>query len=206
MIHFNVNRIKLAGLIACGTCLVMLGLWALFIRTTKNHMNTDQVNLEETKRKINFCLRTINNQDQVLIDLEESNQRLAKKETMGVASGDIYLWIVNLLLDMQKSNVVEFLEFDQPRIADLTIAPLLPYQAAYCRVRGIGRYHEFGKFLESFENRYPLIRLLRLELEPASDMRSNPNLPGKLSVDMEFLVLVKLSKTNDVVKPTSPKR
>jgi len=193
---YTKSRIRLAGFIACGACLSLMILWGIIIRPTQNHIKTLHDNLTETKRKIEFSQRAVNNTDRMNADLEDSNQRLNQKENRGVASGDIYLWVVNLLLEMQTTNSVEFREFEQPRIGDLTMGPWIPYHAAMCRVRGIGRYHELGKFLANFENRYPLIRLLKLELEPASDFRVDPNLPGKLTIDMEFIVLVKPPKTN----------
>jgi hypothetical protein len=97
---FDKPRNRYAGYVAGAAFLTICCLWGFIIRPMQNHIKTAVSHLNETKRKIELSQRAINNLDRVNVDLEDSNQRLKKKESLGVGSGDIYLWMVNLLLDL----------------------------------------------------------------------------------------------------------
>jgi len=60
-------------------------------------------------------------------------------------------------------------------------------------VRGTAYYHDLGKFIADFENAFPYVRLLNLEMEPVGlpSPASNPEEQEKLSFKMDIVTLIK---------------
>jgi hypothetical protein len=69
--------------------------------------------------------------------------------------------------------------------------PKFPYKAVQFSLRGTAYFHDFGKFLADFENRFPYLRVQNLELEPAATTSANNTEDAeKLSFRLEIVTLV----------------
>jgi hypothetical protein len=81
---------------------------------------------------------------------------------------------------------------------DMAMIPEFPYKAASYTFSGTAYYHDLGKYLADWENQFPYMRVLSLEMVPdepagvtsASDERE------RLSFNFEVSALVKPPKRN----------
>ena len=77
--------------------------------------------------------------------------------------------------------------------------PQFPYEAAIFSVRGTAYYHQFGKFLADFENRFPYFRVQNLilgagsgsESAAGSDATATRTGDEKLNFSMVVIALIK---------------
>jgi hypothetical protein len=83
---------------------------------------------------------------------------------------------------------VEIPEIGQPVLGDPDLVPGLPYKQIRVHIRGIGYYHDIGKFICDLENKYPHLRVINLALEPASQA---DNSSEKLAFQADIVALVK---------------
>jgi len=79
----------------------------------------------------------------------------------------------------------------KPHIGEFEFYPKLPNKVAGFPIAGTAYYHDFGKFLATFENTFPYMRVQRLVLEPAPAGRTAGDDGEKLAFKMEVLALVK---------------
>lgn len=184
---------KRRSLVALSVAPVVLiaALWWLVIAPLRATVKADIERLAEVEGKLQNARRAIQISEQIDTELREANRRTEALE-QGMAQGDCYRWLLRALLAFQGPFEVQITQVEQPvLLPDIPLPPKVPYKAATCIVTGVGAYHAFGAFLAEFENRYPLIRLQSLELEPAPYIETDPKAPGKLTFKLKLLVLVK---------------
>lgn len=97
-----------------------------------------------------------------------AQQAFLDKSEQGMASGDIYLWLINTLNDFNATRRVAIADFQRESLGVAGLLPNFPYQAALFPIRGSGYFHDIGRFLADFENAFPFFRVQNLELSPAS--------------------------------------
>ena len=79
----------------------------------------------------------------------------------------------------------------------MTMIPEFPYKAATYRVGGTAYYHDLGKFLAEFENYFPYMRVLNLDLGPEEGTAAGTGEEReKLVFSFEVAALVKPPKKN----------
>jgi Tfp pilus assembly protein PilO len=104
-----------------------------------------------------------------------------------MATGDIYAWTLDTVRHFKASYKVELPEIGQPSLGPVDIIPGFPYQQLRFNISGTGYYHDIGKFIADFENRYPHMRVVNLDMTPiGSDTE-------KLSFRADIVALVKSS-------------
>lgn len=113
-----------------------------------------------------------------------SGKLSALEETM--ASRDVYSWMVDMLRHLKQSYKVDIPQVAQPIVGDVNLLPKFPYKQATLKIFGTARYHELGRFLADFENHFPHVRLLNLDISPASAAGEN----GLLSFNIDIVILV----------------
>jgi hypothetical protein len=126
---------------------------------------------------------------QIEADLASSGQKLAELES-DVASGDLYSWAINTIRAFKAPYKVEIPQVSPVSSpADVDLLPGFPYKQARFVLTGTAHYHDFGRFVADFENQFPHIRVLNLNLEPnASPL---PDEQETVSFRMEIAALVK---------------
>jgi Tfp pilus assembly protein PilO len=116
-----------------------------------------------------------------LTDLASS---LANEES-DMATGDVYVWTIDTMRHFKLNYRVDVPEIGQPVVGDVDILAHFPYRQLKFTIRGTGYYHDIGKFIADFENKYPHMRVLNLDLQPIGAGTE------KLGFSMDIVALVK---------------
>jgi hypothetical protein len=82
---------------------------------------------------------------------------------------------------------VELPEIGQPNEGSMELLPNFPYQQLRFNIGGTGYYHDIGKFIADFENRYPHMRVVNLDMAPVGSDSE------KLAFRADIVALVKSS-------------
>ena len=119
-------------------------------------------------------------------ELAVTSKRLGDLED-AMASRDVYSWVVTLLRQFkQPYKNVDIPQVSRPTVGDMDLFPKFPYKQATMRISGTAYYYDLGRFIADFENEYPYIRVLNLEVHPASAS----NQRGLLSFEFDIATLV----------------
>jgi Tfp pilus assembly protein PilO len=127
---------------------------------------------------------TIKQSDTMAGKLANVTDSLADAER-DVASGDIYAWTIDTIRHFKTDYKVDVPEVGQPSMSDVDLLPHFPYRQLKFTLRGTGYYHDIGKFIADFENKFPHMRVVNLDLEPVGDGSE------KLWFRMDIVALVK---------------
>ena len=176
-------------LVAVVTLAVLGGLWFGLISFQKQNLRSCAERKEAVDRKLKQVKQMIENADKVEAELGEGRAKLAKFEE-GMASGDTYSWAVNTIRQFKLSYKIEIPQFGQidgPK--DVSLLAQFPYKQVSLAVGGKAYFQDFGRFITDFENQFPHIRILNLNLEPISSLVSTER--EMLSFRMEIAALVK---------------
>jgi Tfp pilus assembly protein PilO len=177
-------------LISLGTAICALVLWYVVIKAQQNARDTVRKEILEQQSKVENAQRLLTSTTEVQKQLELSTKELKSLEE-GMASGDMYSWIILTINKFRADRKVEIPQFSREVPTDVGVMPKFPYRAALFNVRGTAYFHDFGKFLADFENTFPYIRVQNLELEPAaSSSATSTGDPEKLAFKMEIVTLI----------------
>jgi hypothetical protein len=131
--------------------------------------------------------------DRVIQQADSSAKQLASLASQlstneeDMATGDIYQWTLDTMRHFKiHYNKVDVPDIGQPSVGDMDLLPHFPYKQLTFNVRGTGYYHDIGKFIADFENKYPHMRVVGLQMAPANDGE-------KLSFNVNIVALVKSS-------------
>ena len=172
---------------------LLFGLWFGLIRNQQQKLSALAEQRDEAERKASRMQAAIKNASQVEADLGEASAKVQKMEA-GMATGDLYAWVINMIKDFKqpyKVEIPQFSQIDGPR--DVTLLAKFPYKQATLAVGGTALFPDLGRFLADFENQFPYFRIQNLIIEPATGL--NPGDREKLSFRMEIVVLVKPETT-----------
>lgn len=124
-------------------------------------------------------------------ELAQTMEKLNALES-GMASGDLYSWTINAVrafrADYPKVEIPQF--GPSAEAEDMNLFPKFPYKQATLTVAGKAHYHDLGLFLADFENRFPHIRILNLDLKLNTEL-AGPADREKLAFSMNIVTLVK---------------
>jgi hypothetical protein len=104
-----------------------------------------------------------------------------------MATGDIYAWTLDTIRHFKAGYKVEIPEIGQPADGPMELLPNFPYQQLRFSINGTGYYHDVGRFIADFENRYPHMRVVNLDMGPIG----NGNVGEKLAFRADIVALVK---------------
>ena len=124
--------------------------------------------------------------------LAQQQAALASAE-QGMATGDIYLWLINSLNDFNAARRVAIADFQRESLGDAGLLPNFPYKAALFPIKGSGYFHDIGRFLADFENAFPYARVQNLDLSPASKAGSAAD-DERLDFSFQIVALIKPSE------------
>src|SRR5262249_42022576 len=148
----------------------------------KLHLIAAKRKVAEVKR--DFEQKAIRDSGRVEANLADSSKKLADLES-GMASGDLYSWVINTIRQFKapyKIEIQQFSQIDGPK--DMPMFPYYPYQQATLTVGGTAYFHDFGRFIADFENQFPYFRILNLDLEPQPALNTGGD-REKLSFKMD---------------------
>jgi hypothetical protein len=131
---------------------------------------------------------SIRNTSSLDSQLAVEGQKLADLEE-NMASGDLYSWMVNTLRQFKLSYKIDIPQFSTIATADMNMLPKFPYKQATMTINGTAYFHDLGRFVADFENRFPQIRIQNLDIQPASGLTQTDH--EKLTFKMDIVALIK---------------
>jgi hypothetical protein len=181
------NRLILIGL---GTTVIIAAIWQGLVATQKNSLERMVQQISDKRNKVENAQRLVNSTAQIQRNFEVTNEKLKAIEN-DMASGDMYSWIILMVNRFREGYKVEIPQFSREVPCEVGMFSKFPYKAALFTLRGNAYFHDFGKFLADFENRFPYIRVQNLTLEPAVSSSANNTADSeKLAFQMELVTLI----------------
>lgn len=172
------------------TLALMAGLWYGLIGSQKKTIQEIARQTTEQQAKVNNAKRLVNSITELKAKAEASDARIRAIE-QGMASGDMYSWIILTVNKFRADRKVEIPQFSREVATEVAVLPKFPYKAALFNLRGSAHYHEFGKFIADFENAFPFLRVQNVELEPAGETSANQSAEAeRLAFKMEVVALI----------------
>jgi Tfp pilus assembly protein PilO len=130
----------------------------------------------------------VKNTVRIQSDLAEAKQNLSQMESDIGPAGDLYSWLISTIRSFKVPYKVEIPQYSQiGQTTDTAMLPGFPYKQASMTVAGKAHYHDLGRFVADFENKFPHIRILNLAL----DVDGNPQEVEMLAFRMDIVTLVK---------------
>jgi hypothetical protein len=187
------NRIMLIGI---GTVAAAIGIWQAMIVAQQASFRDLEKRIADQKSRLDGAQRLVDSQAQLQRDLEAASGKLKVAEAE-MASGDMYSWVIQTVNKFREGYKVEIPQYSRETPCEVGVIPQFPYKAVMFSLKGSAHFHEFGRFLADFENRFPYLRVQKLELDPMGV--SSSTAPGrtvdadeaeKLAFKMEVVALV----------------
>jgi Tfp pilus assembly protein PilO len=168
--------------------LVCLGGWGFgLIRMQYSSLRQLSENKVAAEKKLSLMRDAVKQSDRLAQDLVDSKKTLAEMES-DVASGDLYSWIITTIRRFRAPYKVE-IPSQSPisPVTDVNLLANFPYKQTSINVTGTAHYHDLGRFVADFENQFPHMRLVNLNL----DLDGGSTQPEMLAFRMEIVTLVK---------------
>jgi hypothetical protein len=175
--------------------LIATGLYSGLIRFQQARLR--DLGLEKLKadRKSNQINETTRSSVKIEADLVEVSKQLAIREN-DMAADDLYASMINLIRNFKEPYQVDIKQFTSKGMADMNLFPKYPYKQFTVSLVGSAYYHDIGKFIADFENRFRSTRILNLDLVPETSQDKE-----KLIFRMDIVSLVKPSGSSIDKKP-----
>ena len=163
--------------------LIVFGL----IRPQMEGISNTKEKIKAAQDKLQSVHDAIQKANEISLQLADVNSTLSRAEE-DMASGDVFLWTIDTVRNFKADYKVEIPTVGQPVKSDVDLLGHFPYKQAKFTVNGSAYYHDFGKFIAAFENKYPHIRVVNISLEPTSEAGASGE---KLAFSMELIALIK---------------
>jgi len=139
-----------------------------------------------TRSHLQIVKDTAQESDKIATDLANVTYSLNDAEE-DMATGDIYAWTIDTIRHFKTGYKLDIPDIGQPSISDVDLLPHFTYKQLKFTLHGTGYYHDIGRFIADFENRFPHMRILNTDMEPVGGESE------KLSFRMDVVALVKSS-------------
>jgi len=182
-------------LVVVAGLVISICVWYGLISSGKVRLAKSRERGLQSKEKVEKARQRIAEADRIEAEMERSVQGLRNMEE-GLATGvDLYRWSLLLMEKARGGHEVEIIEVTRPQTNEIGVLASFPYQAATFAVRGVAYYHDFGKFLADFENRFPYFRVQNISLgsqaEAAVDASTTRVAKDKLYFKIDVVVPVR---------------
>jgi Tfp pilus assembly protein PilO len=108
-----------------------------------------------------------------------------------IASGDLYQWTYDTIRGFKTAYRVEIPNpGQQPALSECDLVGNFPYKQMRFTLNGTGFYHDLGKFISDFENKFPHCRVVNLSADSAGNSATSSE---RLNFRMDIIALVKPS-------------
>jgi Tfp pilus assembly protein PilO len=142
-----------------------------------NEVKTIRNKLDQYKDTIKQATLADENLKKVLNQLSESEQ--------DVASGDVSAWTYDMLRGFKFAyHNVDVQNMGSPAPGEMELISNFPYKQVKVALNGTAFYHDLGKFVMDFENKFPHMRVLNFSAEPTGTGE-------RLNFHMDVATLVK---------------
>jgi hypothetical protein len=179
-------------MVGAGTLVIAVALWFTLIEGQKATIAKLVVRNAEEKQKLEAAQKLLATKSQIERRLERIGTKLSSVE-QEMVKGDMYDWVIQTVKTFKSpyKDRIEIPNFSREVVGEVQMFTKFPYRAALYNIRGSAYYHDLGRFLADFENRFPFIRVQNLELEPASNSSATATDDAeKLAFKFEIVALV----------------
>jgi len=186
-------------LLIIGTIAIVVGLWYGVIRTRRERFEDSKSRRDAVVEKLERARTRINQAAKVQADLESATKKLRAIEETMAPGVDLYSWAIQLLEKARVGHEINIIDVARPSKGEVGLLAQFPYEAANFSVRGAAYYHDFGRFLADFENRFPYFRVQNLLLGASAEspLGAEPSARAaeeKLQFKMEIVTLIRPSQ------------
>jgi Tfp pilus assembly protein PilO len=129
------------------------------------------------------------NSDRIEAELAAVEKALEMQEEDMAPENDPYAWVYKSIRKFKERYQVDIPKCDPGAKADMNLFPKFPYKQFTVTISGTAHYHDLGKFVADFENQFPTLRVLNLDLVPAAERGEDDR--DRLSFKMDIVTLVK---------------
>jgi hypothetical protein len=179
-------------LVGMGTVAAVVAIYFALINVQRQAFNEVKKKHTDATDNVTRGNATIKTAATVESEFKQVNDKMKVCEANMAPPTDMLSWLTQLLNEFRLGHNVDIPQFSRETPTEVGTFPKFPYRAAVFTVRGSAFYHDFGKFLADFENKYPYIRVQNIELEPLShEASTSAAMREKLSFKMELLTLVR---------------
>jgi hypothetical protein len=168
-------------LVAIGTLAVLGLMWFNLIQPRYAALKQAAASQNAAERQLEGIQNAIKRANAVTVDLVNVTQTLSNAQS-DIASGDLYSWTYNTIRLFKSSYQVDIPDIGHPNVETVDLLPSFPFKQVRFTVNGTAYYHDLGKFIANFENAFPHIRVVNLQLQPADATGSNERLSFKMDV------------------------
>ena len=177
---------QLLGVIVATIGLICLVYFLLI--NPQNEKNRDLANkIGHESTRLDSIKSTIKQMEATTSALADLTQQLNHTE-QDIASGDLSAWTYDTVRRFKTGYHVEIPTIGQPVQSDVELIANFPYKQIRFSLSGTAYFHDLGKFVSDFENKYPHCRLLNLSADPAGN---GPAGGEKLNFRLDIVALVK---------------
>jgi len=167
MIRLSKEKLNRLILVIIGFLVIAGSIWYLVIKSTSSRLAQSGSALAAAKDKLERYRNWVKQADQMEAAAEEATRQLREFED-GMAPADLVSWSYVLLDKAKAGQAVEITDVTRPQTGQVGVLPDFPYTAATFTVQGNSHYHDLGKFLADFENKFPYFRVQNLSVGAAS--------------------------------------
>jgi len=196
--------------VASGVLVVCAALWYFVVRSQHETIEQTRTSIDDVGSKIEKAQRLVKRRTMIEAELAELGQQIAESEAQMLPvehlNGKKWMFdkLVNFIKDRYDVTLMDL--SNNPLIGKqfLLLPKFEPYSAATYKVEIRGFFHEFGRFVADFENSFPYMRILDLEMWPMatpaaakvatadlSDELLNSEAREQLRISMRIVVLFK---------------
>lgn len=173
------------------TVAIAVGVYLGLVKTQKRTLGKIAMQATAENDKVASAERLVKSRGELEKGLQ-AKQQILKSIEQGMASGDMYSWIIMTMNRFRAERRVDIPQFSREVTTEVGMFPKFPYKAALFNVRGTAHFHDLGKFIADFENTFPYLRVQNIDMEPAQSAAAGttPMAPEKLSFKMEIVALI----------------
>jgi Type II secretion system (T2SS), protein M subtype b len=168
------------------TVAVLVLMWLNLIRPRYAALSQIATEQRDAGDKLATIQTAIKQAHVIAAELAQKTQALADAEN-DMASGDLYSWTYNTIRLFKTSYQVDIPDIGHPDVGTMDLLPAFPFKQVKFTVTGTAYYHDLGKFIADFENKFPHMRVVNLQMQPANASGGEE----KLSFKMDIIALVK---------------
>jgi len=171
-------------LVLAGIVLAIAALVFGVIRPQYDKLASIKIQTADTRTHLTSIKALIHQSETSSNELADLNTTLSGTET-DMATGDMYAWTIDTMRHFKANYRIDIPDIGQPNPGDMNLLPHFPYKQLAFSLHGSGYYHDIGKFIADFENRFPHMRVVNLELSPVGGDSE------KLYFSMQIIALMK---------------
>src|SRR5580765_7605670 len=135
MKHFSKDKRDRLIIVGVLTIIAAVGVYYLLVRSQQAKAEVLAKKIADQRAKVSGAERLVATKTELKNNLDLASRKLASIEE-GMASGDMYAWVIQTVGRFGAERKVEIPQFSREVLTDVGIFPKFPYKAAVFNVRG----------------------------------------------------------------------